>query len=157
MLPRAVIHFTVVNCKNFISIIHDIVQFLFLVQLNLTYGLLLHLLLLLLLLGSTSRTKIYEGDYPHRLQACRWLTRLMPDRHVRPPWLQLKLWSGMASELPMIVLLQHFSLTVSNMCWLLVVVNVAVTEGLLEGVFKTFLWCSSIMVASGEFSIQGYL
>ena len=31
------------------------------------------------------------------------------------------------------------------------------TEGLLEGVFKMFLWCPSVTVASGEFSIQGYL
>ena len=42
-------------------------------------------------------------------------------------------------------------------CRPLVVVNMAGTEGFLLGVFKTFLWCPSVMVASGEFTIQGYL
>ena len=49
------------------------------------------------------------------------------------------------------------SLTVSSMFRPLVVVNVAGTEGLLERVFKTFLWCPSVTVASGEFTIRGYL
>ena len=48
-------------------------------------------------------------------------------------------------------------LTVSSKCRPLVVVNVVGTEGLLEGVFKTFLWCPSVSVASGEFTIHGYL
>ena len=48
-------------------------------------------------------------------------------------------------------------LTVSSKCWPLVLVNVAGTKGLLEGVFKTFLWCPSVTVASGEFTIQSYL
>ena len=48
-------------------------------------------------------------------------------------------------------------LTLSSKCRPLVVVNVAGTESLLEGVFKTFLWCPSVTVASGEFTIQGYL
>ena len=47
-------------------------------------------------------------------------------------------------------------LTVSSKSWPLVVVNVAGTEGL-EGVIKTFLWCLSVTVASGEFTIQAYL
>ena len=41
-------------------------------------------------------------------------------------------------------------LTVSSKCQPLV-------EGLLEGVFKTFLWRPSVSVASGEFAIQGYI
>ena len=45
-------------------------------------------------------------------------------------------------------------LVVSSKCRPLVVVNVAGTEGLLEGVFKTFLWCPSETVASGEFTIE---
>ena len=48
-------------------------------------------------------------------------------------------------------------LTVSSKCRQLVVVNVTDTGGLLEGVFKTFLWCPSVIVASEEFTIQGYL
>ena len=48
-------------------------------------------------------------------------------------------------------------LTVSSKFQPLVVVNVAGTEGFLERVFKTFLWCPSVTVASGEFTIQGYL
>ena len=46
-------------------------------------------------------------------------------------------------------------LTVSSKCRPLVVVIVAGTEGLLEGFFKTFLWCSSVLVASRAF-IQDY-
>ena len=45
-------------------------------------------------------------------------------------------------------------LTVSSKCWPLVVVNVACAKGLLEGVFKTFLWRPSVTVASGEFIIR---
>ena len=48
-------------------------------------------------------------------------------------------------------------LTVSSRCQPLVVVNVAGAEGLLEGVFKMFLWCPSVMIACGEFTIQDYL
>ena len=48
-------------------------------------------------------------------------------------------------------------LTVSCNSRPLVVVNVAGTEDLLEGVFITFLWCPSVTVASGESTIQGYL
>ena len=48
-------------------------------------------------------------------------------------------------------------LTVSSKCRSLVVVNLAGSEGFLEGVFKMFLCCPSVMVASGEFTIQGYL
>ena len=48
-------------------------------------------------------------------------------------------------------------LTVSCKYGSLVVVNVAGTEGLLEGVFKTFIWYPSVMVASGEFTIQGFV
>ena len=48
-------------------------------------------------------------------------------------------------------------LMVSSKCRPLVVVNVAGTKDLLEGVFKTFLWCLSVTVASGDFIIQGYL
>ena len=48
-------------------------------------------------------------------------------------------------------------LTVSTKCRPLVGVNVAGTEGLLEGVFKVFLCCPSVTVASGEFTIQGYI
>ena len=47
-------------------------------------------------------------------------------------------------------------LTVSSKCRPLVVVNVAGTEGLLEGVFKMFLWSTSVTVASGEFIIEGW-
>ena len=48
-------------------------------------------------------------------------------------------------------------LMVCSKCQPLVGVNVAGTKGLLEGVFKTFLWCPSVTVASGEFPIQSYL
>ena len=48
-------------------------------------------------------------------------------------------------------------LTVSRKCWSLMVINVTGTKGLLEGVFKMFLRCPSVMAASGEFTIQGYL
>ena len=47
-------------------------------------------------------------------------------------------------------------LTVSSKCRPMVVVNVASTKGLREGFFKTFLSCSSVTVASGKFTIQGY-
>ena len=46
---------------------------------------------------------------------------------------------------------------VSSKCRPLVVVNVAGTVCLLEGVFKTFLWCPSATVAREEFTIMGYL
>ena len=49
------------------------------------------------------------------------------------------------------------SLKVSSKCRLLVVVNVTRTEGFLEGIFKTFLWCPSVTIACGEFTIEGYL
>ena len=39
----------------------------------------------------------------------------------------------------------------------LAMVNVAGTEGLLQGVLITFLWCPSVTVASGKFALQGYL
>ena len=48
-------------------------------------------------------------------------------------------------------------LMVSSKCRPLVVVNVAGTGGLLEEVFKTFLWFPSVTVASEEFTIQSYL
>ena len=48
-------------------------------------------------------------------------------------------------------------LMVSSTCRSLVVVNPADTEGPLDGVFKMFLWSLSITVASGEYTIQGYL
>ena len=48
-------------------------------------------------------------------------------------------------------------LTFSRKCQPLAVVNVAGTEALLQGVFKTFLWFPSVMVAGGEFNIQGFL
>ena len=48
-------------------------------------------------------------------------------------------------------------LTVSSKCRPLVVVDVAGTEDLFEGVFKTFLWCPSIMVASEEFTVGAIL
>ena len=44
-------------------------------------------------------------------------------------------------------------LTVSSKCRPLVMVNEAGTEGLLEEVFKKVLWCLSVMVDSGEFTI----
>ena len=114
------------------------------------------------------QTKIYEGSCPCWLQACWWLTRPMQDRHVQLQWLQLKVWSGYWGSLDLLPM--AFLLTVGpvgvlkggdNLMdgavpGLMVVVNVAGTESL-EGVFKTFLWCSSVMVASGEFTIEGYL
>ena len=48
-------------------------------------------------------------------------------------------------------------LMVSSKCWPLVVVTVAGIEGLLEGVFKMFLWCPSVTVVCGEFTIKGNL
>ena len=36
-------------------------------------------------------------------------------------------------------------------------VNMTNPEGLPQRVFVSFLWCTSVMVAGGEFSIQGYL
>ena len=39
----------------------------------------------------------------------------------------------------------------------LAVVNVAGTEGLLQGVFVSLLWCPSVTVASGKLAIQDYL
>ena len=48
-------------------------------------------------------------------------------------------------------------LTVSSKCRPWVLINVTGTEGLLGGAFKTFLWCSSVTVASGEFILQVYL
>ena len=45
----------------------------------------------------------------------------------------------------------------SNKCRPLIVVNVVGIEGFLEGVFNMFLWCPSVMVTSGEFTIQNYL
>ena len=48
-------------------------------------------------------------------------------------------------------------LTVSSKCPPLLMVHGADTEGLLEGVFKAFLWCPSVTVAKGVFTIQGYL
>ena len=44
-------------------------------------------------------------------------------------------------------------LTVSSKCRPLVVIHVASTEGLLESVFITLLWCLSVTVATGEFTI----
>ena len=46
-------------------------------------------------------------------------------------------------------------LTVSSKYRPLVVVNVAGTNVLLEGVFKTFLWYFSVTVASGDFHHAG--
>jgi hypothetical protein len=44
-------------------------------------------------------------------------------------------------------------LTVSNKYRPLVVVNVAGTEGLLEGVFEALLRCPSVTVTSGKFAL----
>ena len=60
--------------------------------------------------GQTLRTKIYEGGYLHRLQACWWLTRSMQDRQTRPRRLQLKVWSDIPAEAPSIFLLRRLSL-----------------------------------------------
>ena len=78
--------------------------------------------------------------------------------------------SGMAAEASLVFPKRRFSLRLAprNTQWgkwcgakpdsqPLAVVNVAGTECLLDGVFKTFLWCPSVTVASGEFTIQGYL
>ena len=103
----------------------------------------------------------------------------MQDRQVRPQRLQLLclVWYGCwsFSDLPPAAFLPEIGpagvlrcgddlvdgaapgLTVSSECKPLMVVIVASTEGLLAGVFITFLWCSSITVASGDFTIQGYL
>ena len=48
-------------------------------------------------------------------------------------------------------------LTISSTCRPLVVVSEAGTKSLLKGVFKTFLWCLSVTMGSGEFTIQDYL
>ena len=48
-------------------------------------------------------------------------------------------------------------LTVSIKYRPLVVVNMVSNKGHLEGVFKTFLWCPSVTVTSGKFTIQDYL
>ena len=49
------------------------------------------------------------------------------------------------------------SLAVSSKCQPLAVVNIAGTKEFLELVFVTFLWCPSVAVASGEFSVQHHL
>ena len=104
----------------------------------------------------------------------------MRDRQVRPQRLQIKVWSGMVWLLRLsgssscgvfpefgsagifkggddLVDSMALDLTVSSKCRPLVVVNVPGTEGLIAGLFKTFLWCPSFMIANGEFTIQGYL
>ena len=106
----------------------------------------------------------------------------MRNRQARLQRLQLKVWSGLvwyacwgSLDLPPVAFLHEDGsvgvfksgddlvdgaapdLTVSNKCRPLVVVNVAGNESLLERAFKTFLWCPSVAVASGEFTIQGYL
>ena len=122
------------------------------------------------LLGYSSRTKIYEGSCSRRLQPCWWLTRPIRDKQVRPQWLQLKVWSGIAIDAPLIFLLWRFSLRLSlwrqpggrcsarpdgQQIWRsLMVINVAGTESPLKGVFLTFLWCFSVTMTSGEFTIH---
>ena len=60
------------------------------------------------LLGETSRTMIYEGGCPRRLQACWWLTRPMRDRQAR---LHCSLT---VIDAPWIFLLWHFSLRLAK-------------------------------------------
>ena len=48
--------------------------------------------------GLASRTKIYEGGDPRRLQARSWLTRPVRDRQAQPQRLQMKIWAGCCAE-----------------------------------------------------------